>query len=258
MTTGKAWPQFQGWIDTDYFGGIRRITDAFPSFFDSAFTLCYEQYFPKRLPLLPSEPAQIGASLDSRLGCDVVLDLNCIIVPAVCGTAAVLQREGHDLGVARFATRQRQRALSPPQQSLLPTLLDGLQKFSARGASKTTIGLRCQSSLQQLQPTAQWPSRQRSVCNRRAGTPVADHWVAWREIGRSRHSNIVSQIEDYIPLIADASRGRRRSRVGQPLQITERARRRGDLSTRCTSRGWAQGPLKMCVDRVGNSVLILT
>src|SRR5260370_39113295 len=56
LTTRKAWPQcrpqVRRWIDTDYFGGIRRTTDAFPSFFDSAFTLCYEQYLLERLPLL--------------------------------------------------------------------------------------------------------------------------------------------------------------------------------------------------------------
>src|SRR5260370_33269922 len=106
LTTRKAWPQcrpqVRRWIDTDYFGGIRRTTDAFPSFFDSAFTLCYEQYLLERLPLLRRKPARVGAILDSRFGCDVVLDKDRIAVPAVRAAAAVLQRPRLALLFGRF------------------------------------------------------------------------------------------------------------------------------------------------------------
>src|SRR5260370_18916152 len=98
-------------IDTDYFGGIRRTTDAFPSFFDSAFTLCYEQYLLERLPLLRRKPAQVGAILGSRFGCDAVLDQDRIVVPAVRGAASVLLRQRHDLRVATISVRHRERPL---------------------------------------------------------------------------------------------------------------------------------------------------
>jgi hypothetical protein len=74
---------------------------------------CSEQYLLERLPLLRRKPAQVGAILGSRFGCDVVLDQDRIVVPAVRGAASVLQRQRHDLRVARFAVRQRERPLLP-------------------------------------------------------------------------------------------------------------------------------------------------